>query len=111
MVKGIQRLRSARTSESMARILDLSGRRWALRAVWELRVGPLNFRALQAACGDISPSVLQRRLHQLRALGVIEKIPQLGYRLSSSGERLFHVLVMLNKWSGEHITVTPDSDI
>ncbi|GMR17204.1 MAG: hypothetical protein BMS9Abin32_269 [Gammaproteobacteria bacterium] len=102
MAKGIQRLRSAPTSAAMARILELCGRRWALRAVWELRVGPLNFRALQSACGDISPSVLQRRLHELSRFGIIEKIPRLGYRLSGSGERLFHVLLMLNKWSGEH---------
>jgi len=83
----------------MARALDLSGRRWALRIVWELRVGPLNFRALQACCGAISPSVLQRRLHELRRYGVIEKIPRLGYRLSTSGERLFQVLAQLDKWS------------
>jgi len=110
MVKGIQRLRSAPTSTAMATILDLSGRRWALRAVWELRVGPLNFRALQGACGHISPSVLQQRLHELRRLGIIEKIPRLGYRLSGRGERLFQVLVMLNKWSGEHDVATSDDN-
>jgi DNA-binding HxlR family transcriptional regulator len=43
--------------------------------------------------------VLQRRLHELRGLDVIEKIPQLGYRLSSNGERLFQVLGQLDKWS------------
>jgi DNA-binding HxlR family transcriptional regulator len=32
---------------------------------------------------------------------LIERIPRLGYRLSTRGERLFQVLVMLNKWSGE----------
>ena len=85
----------------MARALDLAGRRWAWRVVWELRVGPLNFRSLQAACGGISPSVLQRRLHELRERGIIEKIPRLGYRLSTSGERLFQVLAMLNRWSDE----------
>jgi DNA-binding HxlR family transcriptional regulator len=83
----------------MARTLDVAGRRWALRIVWELRVGPLNFRALQAACGSVSPSVMQRRLHELRGFGVIEKIPRLGYRLSASGERLFQVLAQLDKWS------------
>jgi len=83
----------------MQQALDLSGRRWALRVVWELRVGPLNFRALQAACGDISPSVLQRRLHELRGQKIIEKIPRLGYRLSTSGEKLFQVLAQLDKWS------------
>lgn len=83
----------------MAWALDLAGRRWALRVVWELRVGPLNFRALQGACGNVSPSVLQRRLHELRRAGIIEKIPRLGYRLSASGERLFQVLAQLDKWS------------
>lgn len=71
-----------------------------MRVVWELRVGPLNFRALQAACGHISPSVLQRRLHELRRVGIIEKIPRLGYRLSASGEKLFLVLAQLDRWSG-----------
>jgi DNA-binding HxlR family transcriptional regulator len=83
----------------MARALDIAGRRWALRIVWELRVGPLNFRALQDACGGVSPSVLQRRLHELRTEGVVEKIPRLGYRLSTNGERLFQVLAQLDKWS------------
>ncbi len=83
----------------MAHALDLSGRRWALRVVWELRVGPLNFRNLQAACGGISPSVLQRRLHELRDENVIERIPRLGYRLSTRGEKLFQVLARLDKWS------------
>ena len=99
MPQRIQNLRRAATSAPMAQALALSGRRWAFRVVWELRVGPLNFRALQAACGNISPSVLQRRLHELRALQIVEKIPRLGYRLSTSGERLFLVLAQLNKWS------------
>jgi DNA-binding HxlR family transcriptional regulator len=85
----------------MARALGLSARRWAFRIVWELRVGPLSFRGLQAVCGSISPSVLQQRLHELRSLGIVEKIPRLGYRLTASGERLFQVLVQLNHWSGE----------
>jgi len=83
----------------MAHALELAGRRWALRIVWELRVGPLNFRALRLACGGISPSVMQRRLHELREQGIIEKIPGLGYRLSASGEKLFQVLARLENWS------------
>lgn len=85
----------------MAAALALSGHRWAFRVVWELRVGPLNFRALQAACGGISPSVLQHRLHELRHYEVIEMIPDLGYRLSRTGEHLFQVLAQLDRWSQE----------
>src|SRR5690349_8624017 len=45
--------------------LDLLGRRWTLRVLWELRDGPLGFRAIQAACDDMSSSVLRDRLHEL----------------------------------------------
>jgi DNA-binding HxlR family transcriptional regulator len=83
----------------MVRALELAGRRWALRVVWELRVGPLSFRGLQAACGHISPSVLADRLRELGALEVVENIPRLGYRLTANGERLFQVLAELNNWS------------
>ncbi len=99
MTQRVQSLRTAQTSPSMARALELAGRRWALRIVWELRAGPLSFRALQAACGNISPSVLADRLHELGDLGIVENIPRLGYRLTASGERLFQVLAELNKWS------------
>ncbi len=99
MVKGIRKLRSAETDATMARALDFAGHRWALRMVWELRGGPLNFRGLQNACGHISPSVLQQRIHEARELGLIETISRLGYRLSAAGEGLFHVLVRLNAWS------------
>ena len=100
MAQGVQNLRAAQTSPAMVRALELAGRRWALRAVWELRVGPLSFRGIQAACGNISPSVLADRLHELGALGIVENIPRLGYRLTATGERLFQVLAELHKWSG-----------
>ena len=99
MAQRVQNLRTARTSIPMARALELVGRRWALRVVWELRAGALSFRGIQAACGNISPSVLATRLRELGDLGVVENIPRLGYRLTASGERLFQVLAELNKWS------------
>lgn len=85
----------------MARALALAGHKWSLRIVWELRVGALSFRALRAACGNVSPSVLASRLQQLADAAVVENIPRLGYRLTARGERLFQVLAELNKWSDE----------
>ena len=85
----------------MTLLTDVLGRRWALRVVWELRRGALTFRALQAACGQISPSVLQSRLHELVRLGIIEKIPRMGYRLSASGELLYRALEPVADWA-EH---------
>ena len=103
MVKGIQTIRNSETSTEMAMALDYFGRRWALRVIWELRGGPLNFRALRAACDDVSPSVMQARLHQLRDLGLIEQIPGLGYRYTAAGQHLFRAIAGLAQWADNHL--------
>jgi DNA-binding HxlR family transcriptional regulator len=62
-------------------LLDLLGRRWALRILWELREGgPLSFNALQRACGRLSPSVLSQRLAELRESGLLEQDARGRYR-------------------------------
>ena len=99
MPEGLQKLRNTPTSPRMSGLLDMSGRRWSLRVVWELRRGALNFRGLREACGGISPGVLQRRLHEWRNVGVVEKIPGLGYRLTARGEHLFRLLAPLTDWA------------
>ena len=45
--------------------MDLLGRRWTLRVLWELRSGPVGARALLAACEGLSSSVLYERLREL----------------------------------------------
>lgn len=99
MAKGIQSIRGTPTGAALARLFDHFGRRWALRIIWELRAEAHNFRALRAACGGISPSVMQARLHELRALGLIEQIPGLGYRLTAEGEQLFRWMAPLATWA------------
>ncbi len=79
-------------------LLDLLGRRWTLRALWELRDGPLQFRALQGRCDGMSSSVLNHRLAELRAAGIVEHSGE-GYRLSAEGRRLLDGLAPLQAWS------------
>jgi DNA-binding HxlR family transcriptional regulator len=69
-------------------LLDLLGRRWTLRIVWELRDGPLTSRALRAACDDASPTVLQARLSDLRKAGLLSLERGRGYALTPLGEEL-----------------------
>lgn len=102
MAQGLEKQRSRATGRGMRRLLEVCERRWALRVIWELRAGPRTFRGLREACGGISPSVLQRRLHAWRDLGVVENIPRLGYRLTAGGEQLFLVLSRLDKWAEAH---------
>lgn len=69
-------------------LLDLLGRRWALRIVWELRDGPLTSRALRARCDDVSPTVLQVRLDELREAGFVRHETASGYQLTPLGHEL-----------------------
>ncbi|MFI5508609.1 winged helix-turn-helix transcriptional regulator [Mycobacterium sp. NPDC051804] len=78
-------------------VLDMLGRRGTLRALWELRSGPLTFRALQAAC-ESNPGSLNTRLKELRALGIVEHGPG-GYRLSRHGTSLIEALRPLQAWA------------
>jgi DNA-binding HxlR family transcriptional regulator len=79
-------------------LLEVLGRRWALRALWELRDGPRTFRALREACDDVSPSSLNHRLADLRALGVVV-LGDDGYALSKPGARLTRILRELHRWA------------
>ncbi len=77
-------------------LLDLLGRRWALRVLWELRDGPLTSRALREACGGVSPTVLQERTRELREAGLLELGEEAGYALTPLGRELlerFHPVV------------------
>jgi DNA-binding HxlR family transcriptional regulator len=82
-------------------LLDLLGRRWSLRVLWELRDGSApSFRELQARCGDISSSVLNDRLRELRDAGIVDgERGGGGYRLSREGRALLDALTPLDAWA------------
>jgi DNA-binding HxlR family transcriptional regulator len=88
-------------------LLDLLGRRWALRVLWELRDGDaLTFRDLQARCNDLSSSVLNDRLRELRDAHIVAAGPSGGYRLTDSGQRLLRALEPLDAWAKDWATRT-----
>jgi DNA-binding HxlR family transcriptional regulator len=92
-------VRGSRSGRPIMALLDLLGRRAALRILWELSrtSEPLNFRALQAAA-DTNPSVLNTRVKELRAAGLVGREPR-GYALSELGERLLEVILPLHAWA------------
>jgi DNA-binding HxlR family transcriptional regulator len=81
-------------------LLDLLGRRWALRVLWELRDGrPATFRELQTRCGEVSSSVLNERLRELRDADIVASQPGGGYLLTPAGNELLSALEPLDLWS------------
>lgn len=87
------------TGRPIMALLDLLGRRWTLRILWELRDEPLTFRALQQACGNLSPSVLNDRLRELRGAGILELREPEGYAPTAIGKDLGEILVPLDNWA------------
>jgi DNA-binding HxlR family transcriptional regulator len=82
-------------------LFDTLGRRWTLRILWELRTERLNFRALRGQCAEISPTVLNQRLKELRDLDLVDHT-ELGYGLTDWGRALGEELLALsdfaNRW-------------
>src|SRR5215467_12099541 len=94
--------RSRRSRRPIMRVLDLLGRRWSLRALWELRDGARTFRALREACDDVSPSSLNQRLAELRSLGAVSRGDD-GYQLTPSGVKLSRILLELHRWAEDNL--------
>ncbi len=96
------KVRGSRTGRPIMAILDLLGRRWALRILWELHLNPpASFRAIRKLCGEISPTVLNSRLRELRGAGIIELLHGKGYAITEEGMALGAIIEQLNTWSSQ----------
>ena len=81
-------------------LLDVLGRRWTLRILWELhQEAPLGFAELQARCAEISPSVLSQRLKELVAAGLLVPADAGGYAPGPGGDELARLLHGLDDWA------------
>jgi DNA-binding HxlR family transcriptional regulator len=81
-------------------LLDLLGRRWALRVLWELREESVpTFRELQTRCGNVSSSVLNQRLRELREAGIVAAEAAGGYQLTNEGRSLLEALAPVDAWA------------
>jgi DNA-binding HxlR family transcriptional regulator len=92
-------VRGSRTGRPIMALLDLLGRRWILRMLWELRDESLGFRALQARCGQMSPSVLSQRLRDLQATGLAGQETRTDYHLTDAGRALVKALLPLHQFA------------
>ena len=87
--------------------LDLLGRRWTLRILWELRDGALGARALRERCDSMSSSVLYERLGELREAGLVARDQDGGYSLTSLGVQLGESIAPLQRWAERWSTAQP----
>jgi DNA-binding HxlR family transcriptional regulator len=83
-------VRGSATGRPVMAALDLLGRRWTLRVIWELhRNGaPIGFRDLRRRCDDMSSSVLATRLRELREADIAAHTAQSAWHLTPLGDDL-----------------------
>ena len=93
-----KRVRGSQSGQPIMVLFDLLSRRWAMGILWNLSAQNRTFRDLQARCGSASPSVLNTRLKELRAVGLVEKAAD-GYALTKMGRALFAHLEPLGDWA------------
>ena len=92
-------VRGSTTGRPLMAAMDLLGRRWALRVLWELRAEPVGARGLLSRCEGLSSSVLYDRLRELTAAGLITQDPSDRYGLTPLGRSLGTALDPLDSWS------------
>jgi DNA-binding HxlR family transcriptional regulator len=103
-------VRGSTTGRPLMAALDLLGRRWALRILWELRAEPLGARALQARCDRMSSSVLYERLAELTAAGLLARDEAGAYLLTDLGAALAPALQSLDLWARRWAEVLQETD-
>lgn len=91
-------VRGSASGRPVMAALDLLGRRWTLRILWELHQAPAGFRELQRRCERMSSSVLSARLGELTDSRLIALHAD-GYRLTALGGDLVDALRPLDSWS------------
>jgi len=94
---------STASQRPIVQLIDILGKKWVLRILWELKTSPCTFRELQSRCGDLSPTIINTRIKDLCAADLIYKSPESGYILSQHGIELIKLFYPLNdfanRWS------------
>ncbi|MFD3516650.1 winged helix-turn-helix transcriptional regulator [Streptomyces sp. NPDC058657] len=91
-------VRGSESGRPVMAALDLLGRRWTMRILWELRHAPVGFRELQRRCERMSSSVLSTRIEELSGARLLV-LDGDGYRLTQLGQDLAEALNPLDAWS------------
>jgi len=91
-------VRGSKSGKPIMALFDLLGRSWALGIVWQLADGDLTFRQLQDRCEGVSPTVLNKRLKELKECALVDHGGN-GYRLTDLGSELFALLQPFGGWS------------
>jgi DNA-binding HxlR family transcriptional regulator len=93
-------VRSYRQFCGLARALDVVGERWVLLIVRELLDGPRRYNELLGGLPGIATNLLADRLKSMEESGVLDRLDDGRYALTSWGQELHEVVYALGRWAG-----------
>jgi DNA-binding HxlR family transcriptional regulator len=105
-----QSVRGSKTGRPIMVLLDVLGQRWTLRILWELNDGRANFRVLRLKCDQVSPTLLNTRLKELRLLGLVD-LNEWGFGLTDDGRALCKQLATLDHWANDWASKRGKNDV
>lgn len=100
----------------VAKASEIITTRWTPLVLRELICGARHFNEIRRGVPLMSPSLLSKRLKELEAAGVVNRIGEGGartnteYRLTDAGEELRPVIVALGIWGQRHVESAIDSN-
>jgi DNA-binding HxlR family transcriptional regulator len=95
--------RSYQQNCALARAGDVIGERWSLLLVRDLLVAPRRFNELLASLKGMGTNLLAKRLKDLEAAGVVERVHAKGaYALTARGYALEPAVLALVRWGLLH---------
>ena len=91
----------------ISRALEVLGERWSLLIVRDLLVGTTRFNDLARGLPGLSRSLLSRRLRQLEAAGIVERLDG-DYLLTEAGRELRPIVFGLGEWGARWAFADPE---
>ena len=98
---------------------DILQPRWTILILSEIGWGTSRFKDLRQAIHGLSPSLLSKRLRDLEAQGLLERVEKkrkrgVEYRPTQGARDLEPIITILGKWAYRHAghsETLPDADV
>ena len=93
----------------IAKSVEVLGERWSILVMRELLLGSSRFNDLARGLPGMSRTMLSKRLRELEAGGVVERLDG-GYHLTPAGQELRPIVFGLGAWGEKWLLGEPDPD-